>query len=47
MFLDGGLVGCNLRPLQMFGGMEKRLKKELGSRSLEVDAIGYLVEHLE
>jgi len=30
-----------------FGGMEKKINEELGPMSLEVDTIGYLVEHLE
>ena len=30
-----------------FGGIEKKVKEELGTRCFEVDAFGYLVEHLE
>jgi len=30
-----------------FGCVEKKVKEELDPRSLEVDTIGYLVEHLD
>jgi len=40
-------LGATLNYKGCFGGLEKKLKEELGPRSLEADTVGYLVEHLE
>lgn len=43
-FFDGGSLGATSNHKRGFGGMEKKVKEELGPRSLEIHAIGYLVD---
>ena len=45
--VDGGQLGASLDHKRCVGGLEKKVKEELGIWSLEDDSFDYLVEYLE
>lgn len=42
-----GLLGATSNCIRCFGGLEKKVKEEFGTLSLEVDAFGYSAVHLD